>query len=132
MVPVSMIARLDKFRGARDQDCVLGDLLVRNGCAERLVPAGPTGGSPWMVLPKLTECHVHLDKCFAISRMNGVRGGLQAAIAAQAADRVHWTQSDIRSRATRALEDLITSGCGSIRSHVDWGRDDNPDAPSLA
>ncbi len=131
-VPVSMIARLDKFGGTRDQDCVHGDLLIRNGRAERLVPAGPTGGSPWVVLPKLTECHVHLDKCYTISRMSGVGGGLQAAMAAQAADRVHWTQSDIRSRAMRGLEELISSGCGSVRSHVDWGQDDSPNAPSLA
>lgn len=131
-VPVSMIDRLDRFGGARDQDCVHGDLLVRNGHAERLIPAGPSGGSPWMVLPKLAECHVHLDKCYTISRMSGVRGGLQAAIAAQAADRAHWTRSDIRSRAMRGLEELVSSGCGSARSHVDWGRDDSPNAPSLA
>ncbi len=131
-VPVSMIARLDMFGGARDQDCVHGDLLIRNGRAERLVPTGPTGGSPWVVLPKLTECHVHLDKCYTISRLNGVRGGLQTAIAAQAADRVHWTHRDIRSRAMRGLDELISSGCGSVRSHVDWGRDDSPNAPSLA
>ena len=131
-VPVSMIARLDRFGGARDQDCVHGDLLIRNGRAERLVPTGPTGGSPWVVLPKLTECHVHLDKCYTVSRLNGVRGGLQAAIAAQAADRVHWTRRDIRSRAMRGLDELISSGCGSVRSHVDWGWDDSPNAPSLA
>ena len=131
-IPVSMIARLDKFGGTRDQDCVHGDLLIRNGRADRLVPADPPGGAPRVVMPKLTECHVHLDKSHTISRMSGVRGGLQAAIAAQAADRVHWTQSDIRSRAMRGLEELISSGCGSVRSHVDWGRDDSPNAPSLA
>ncbi|MDE0524011.1 MAG: amidohydrolase family protein [Boseongicola sp.] len=131
-VPVSMIARLDMFGGARDQDCVHGDLLFRNGYAERLLPAGSTSGTPWMVLPKLTECHVHLDKCYTVSRMSGVRGGLQAAIAAQDADRVHWTESDVRSRAMLGLEELISSGCGSVRSHVDWGRDDRPNAPSLA
>ena len=131
-VPVSMIARPDRFGGARDQDCLHGDPLIRNGCAECLVPACPTGGSPWMVMPKFTECHVHLDKCYTISRMSGVSGGLQAAMAAQAADRAHWTRSDIRSRAMRGLEELVSSGCGSVRSHVDWGRDDCPNAPSLA
>ncbi|MDE0695178.1 MAG: amidohydrolase family protein [Boseongicola sp.] len=131
-VPVSLVARMDKFGGARDQDCVHGDLLIRSGRAERLVPASPTDELPRLVLPRLTECHVHLDKCYTISRMTGVRGGLQAAIAAQAADRVHWTQGDIRSRAMRGLEELVSSGCGSVRSHVDWGRDDNPNVPSLA
>lgn len=131
-VPASLVARMDKFGGARDQDCVHGDLLIRNGRAERLVPARPSDALPRVVMPKLTECHVHLDKCYTISRMNGVRGGLQAAIAAQAADRVHWTRRDIRSRAMRGLEELISSGCGTVRSHVDWGRDDNPNAPSLA
>ena len=131
-VPVSMIARPDRFGGARDQDCLHGDLIFRNGRAESLVPACPTGGSPWMVMPNFTECHVHLDKCYTISRMSGVSGGLQAAMAAQAADRAHWTRSDIRSRAMRGLEELVSSGCGSVRSHVDWGRDDSPNAPSLA
>ncbi|MYK33524.1 MAG: amidohydrolase family protein, partial [Boseongicola sp. SB0670_bin_30] len=131
-VPVSLIARPNEFGGSRIQDCVHGDLLIRNGRADRLVQASPTGEPPRVVLPKLAECHVHLDKCYTISRMNGVRGGLQAAIAAQSADRVHWTHSDIRSRAMRGLEELISSGCGIVRSHVDWGRDDDPNAPSLA
>ena len=51
-----------------------------NGRAERLVPASPSDELPRVVMPKLTECHVHLDKCYTISRMNGVRGGLQAAM----------------------------------------------------
>ncbi len=131
-VPVSLIARLDKFGGARDQDCVHGDLLIRNGRADCLVPASPASNLPRVVLPKLTECNVHLDKCCAISCMDGVGGGPQAAIAAQDADRAHWTQRDIRSRAMRGQEELISSGCGSVRSHVDWGRDDNPHAPSLS
>ena len=85
-----------------------------------------------MVLPRLTECHVHLDKCHSISRMDGVGGDLRAAIDAQAADRRGWTAADIRTRAERGLNELIAAGCGAVRSHVDWGTGDAPLGPSPA
>ena len=36
------------------------------------------------------------------------------------ADVRHWTEDDIRARATRALEKAWRHGVGAMRSHVDW------------
>ena len=122
-VPQAMIRDPHGFGGTSSQDCLHGDLLLRDGRALRMEPATRTDTLPRMVLPRLTECHVHLDKCHTIARMEGVGGDLQAAIAAQGADRKNWTPEDIRARATRGLAELRAAGCGQVRSHVDWGSD---------
>ncbi|MEX0302048.1 MAG: amidohydrolase family protein, partial [Leisingera sp.] len=131
-VPLSLLARPDSFGGRRDQDCLFGDLVFRGGKAVGMTSGTAPEASVRMVLPRLTECHVHLDKCHTISRMEGVGGDLRAAIEAQAADRRHWTAEDIRTRATRGLDELIGAGCGTIRSHVDWGDAASRLAPSAS
>jgi cytosine deaminase len=131
-VPLSLLARPESFGGRRDQDCLRGDLLIRGGKAVGMEAGAAPEAPPRMVLPRLTECHVHLDKCHTISRMEGVGGDLRAAIDAQAADRLNWTAEDIRKRAARGLDELIAAGCGTIRSHVDWGSRDSNLAPSAA
>lgn len=132
MVPLSLLAHPGSFGGRRDQDCLRGDLLIRGGKAVGLTPGPAPEGPARMVLPRLTECHVHLDKCHTISRMAGVGGDLRAAIEAQAADRLNWTAEDIRRRAVQGLDELIAAGCGTIRSHVDWGSPEAGLAPSAA
>ena len=131
-IPLSLLVRPDRFGGQRDQDCLSGDLVIRGGKAVGMTPGTAAEAPARLVLPRLTECHVHLDKCHTISRMEGVGGDLRAAIEAQAADRQHWTAEDIRARATRGLDELIAAGCGAIRSHVDWGSDTSRLAPSPA
>lgn len=131
-VPLSLLSRPEGFGGLRDQDCLRGDLVFRSGKAVGMNAVAAQEGPARMVLPRLTECHVHLDKCHTISRMEGVGGDLQAAIEAQAADRCQWTADDIRHRAARGLEELIAAGCGTIRSHVDWGGSGSNLAPSAA
>lgn len=131
-VPRLLLAQPDSFGGQRDQDCLSGDLVIREGKAVGMTASAAAEAPARLVLPRLTECHVHLDKCHTISRMEGVGGDLRAAIEAQAADRQHWTVEDIRARAARGLDELIAAGCGAIRSHVDWGSDTSRLAPSLA
>ncbi len=124
LVPRSLLADRDGFGGTRQGDCMAGDLVLHEGRAVALVP----GDSPAqrVLMPRLTEPHVHLDKCHSIHRMQGVGGDLAAAITAQKADKQHWTAEDLTTRAGRGLSELAAAGCGAVRSHVDWG--DDPDA----
>lgn len=123
LVPRSLVADPHRFGGQETGDCLSGDLIVKAGRAAALVPSDALPVA--LVLPRFSEPHVHLDKCHSIGRMQGVGGDLDAAIAAQKADKVHWTEDDIRVRATRGLHELRAAGCGVVRTHVDWG--DNPD-----
>ena len=131
LVPASLVARPERFGGTPHGDCLRGDLVFENGRAVRLVPGQPAG-QPRMVLPRLTEAHVHLDKCHTIDRLAASGGGLQAAIDAQAADRQTWTAEDIRRRAGRGLAELARAGCGAVRTHVDWGGTTARDGVPLA
>ncbi|MEO0909154.1 MAG: amidohydrolase, partial [Pseudomonadota bacterium] len=119
-VPISMLRNPDTFGGKVDGDCLYGDLLVCDTKVVGMRDPAHANPIPRMVLPRLTECHVHLDKCHTVARMPAVGGDLFAAIEAQRADKELWTQEDIHQRASRGLEELIASGCGATRSHVDW------------
>jgi len=126
-----MLKHPEGFGGIPDQDCLRGDLVIQGGHIQGMRRPSESGPSSRMVIPKLTECHVHLDKCHTISRMGAVGGDLSAAIAAQTKDRETWTADDIRMRANRGLSELIDAGCQAVRTHVDWG-DFSSEAPSKA
>lgn len=111
-------------------DLLAGDLVMRQGQVVGLAPA--TAEPSRIVMPRLADPHVHLDKCHTVGRIPHVGGDLMAAIAAQRQDRAGWTAQDIRARATRGLDELATAGCGAVRSHVDWGTVDDPAAVPLA
>jgi len=131
-VPLSLVAQPARFGGDREQDCLCGDLVIRDGHVLRLERARSRQDGGGIVLPRLTECHVHLDKCHTIARMEGVGGDLQSAIAAQARDRETWTREDIVARASRGMDELARAGCGVVRSHVDWSHGSEATSPPLA
>ena len=132
LVPVSLLAEADGFSGRREGECLRGDLVIRDGRAVGM-QTGASGTAPrGMVLPGLTECHVHLDKCHTISRMHGVGGDLRAAIDAQSTDRQNWTQEDLMARAIRGLAELSGAGCVAVRSHIDWSHGEDAVTPPLA
>ncbi len=124
-VPLALVTAPDQFGGAVQDDCLQGDLILSNG---RVVGMEPTQAKapPRIVMPKLVEPHVHLDKCHTVHRLKHVGGNLHEAIAEQWRDKQGWTEDDIRSRAARGLAELEAAGCSNVRSHVDWSH--GPDA----
>jgi cytosine/creatinine deaminase len=136
-VPRSLLDAPDRFGGRQDGEMQRGDLLIVGGRVIGLVPAPPPeaqviDGAGRILLPGLVEPHLHLDKAFTLPRLPMVGGNLLAAIAAQEADKARWTDDDLRSRATRALEELANAGVSHARSHVDWGQGDDPHATPRA
>ncbi|MEL7463532.1 MAG: amidohydrolase family protein [Pseudomonadota bacterium] len=128
LAPRALVADAASFGGEARGDCLFGDLILRGGRAVSLAsPSG--GGGARIVTPRLTEAHVHLDKCHTVHRMGDVGGDLAEAIAKQAEDRAAWTAADLRARAARGLDELSAAGCGAVRSHVDWDANEAGDPP---
>ena len=132
-VPCALVEEPAAFGGRAEHDCLRGDLLIEDGHVRRLLARGALvdasterdlGGR--MVLPRLVEPHCHLDKCHTVSRLGPVGGDLHRAIENQQADRAHWTHEDLRERAGRGLAELRASGCGAMRTHIDWDAEHVP------
>jgi cytosine deaminase len=136
-IPRSLLANPDRFGGKADADLQRGDLLVLGDQVIGFTQTPPEGarvinGAGRLVLPPLVEPHLHLDKAFTLPRMAAVGGDLMAAIHAQEADKAQWTDADLRARASRAMAELQAAGVSHARSHVDWGRADDPHATPRA
>ncbi|WP_378942022.1 amidohydrolase family protein [Mesorhizobium sp. ANAO-SY3R2] len=106
------------------------DLVVANGKIADLVPSNATNGG--VVTPLFADVHVHLDKTHTISRI-GTRANARVeclfdAIALMEDDRPNWTATDIRARASRALEAAYRQGVGAMRTHIDWIAPEVPEA----
>lgn len=127
-VPEPLLSNPQTFGGRRQDGCRVGTLLMAGGriTGMRSDPAP----ARHIVLPRLTETHVHLDKCHTIERCADVGGDLTAAAAAQSKDRARWTRDDLETRMGRGLRELTHAGCGAIRTHIDW--DASQDAAPLA
>ncbi|WP_299295912.1 amidohydrolase family protein [uncultured Tateyamaria sp.] len=124
LVPRKLIDDPGAFGGAPWDDCLHGAPVIKDG---RLIALTPSTGAPQrMVLPRLVEPHCHLDKCHTIHRLGQVGGNLRHAITRQFEDKVHWTEEDLRARASKGLAEAQANGCHLIRSHVDWGTDPAP------
>lgn len=119
-VPLSLMRRPSAFQGVVMDDCLFGDLQVRNGQIVGMSPPAADAAVSGVVLPRLTEPHVHLDKCFTNSRMTSAVDSFTAALAAQSEDKVNWTATDVQARAEKAVKELVKNGCGVARTHVDW------------
>ncbi|MCF1710362.1 amidohydrolase family protein [Tabrizicola sp. J26] len=134
-VPTCLLVDPDRFGGKPEGGFRRGDLLIRQGRVAGLGhwPDLPRiEGRGRILLPALSDPHVHLDKCHTAHRLPGIGGDLVAAIAAQGRDKARWTETDIRARAERGLEELCAAGVTRVRSHVDWGTGTDPAAVPLA
>ncbi|MEM9247915.1 MAG: amidohydrolase [Pseudomonadota bacterium] len=129
-VPIDLIADPQTFGGQRCGDLLCGTLLLVNGHACQLEADTEPGMPRRLVLPRLTEAHVHLEKAFTVERIPSIGGDLEAAVAAQFKDKSLWTRADLAQRITRGIDELRAAGVGVVRSHVDWGCGaDDPEAP---
>lgn len=129
-VPSTLIADPGRFGGIPDGDLLCGTLVVKDGRAITLMSDAGHAPAERLVLPRLAEVHVHLDKCHSVDRCQNIGGDLKSASAAQLRDKAVWTEEDLTSRAHRGVQELINAGCGVVRTHVDWSATaDNPDTP---
>ncbi len=139
-VPHALVKAPGEFGGRIERDCLRGDLLIEEGRVRRMLPPGAAREdhaeanlAGRMVLPRLAEAHCHLDKCHTVSRLGSVGGDLHRAMEEQHSDRPRWTGEDIRNRAGRGLAELRASGCGALRTHIDWHPDHAPEGrPPIA
>ncbi len=122
-----------------EQDCLYGDLLCVDGVIRGFVQNNNITSAPkvdikgQIILPLLVEPHCHLDKCYTVQRLGGVGGDLNHAIEVQFQDKLNWTEDDIYLRARKGLEELYVSGCGLVRTHIDWSSDrQNPEQAPVA
>jgi len=88
-------------------------------------PQAPAQPGDWdargaVLLPPLVEPHAHLDKAYTVHRAPPQAPGLLAAIEASHADSPRWTAEDLRARAGRGLQEAWDSGCGLLRTHINW------------
>jgi cytosine deaminase len=119
-VPVALLSDPQRFGGIAQGDLRCGTLILRQGRVAGLADETGQTRPERIVLPRLTEAHVHLDKCHSVERCTDVGGDLGAASAAQMRDKALWTAEDLDRRARRGLAELKAAGCGVVRSHVDW------------
>lgn len=136
-VPRSLLANPDRFGGRIEGTLLRGDLLILGDQIIGLTQTPPgeaqvVNGAGRILLPGLIEPHLHLDKAFTLPRLPNVGGDLLAAIHAQEADKANWTDDDLRTRASRALDELVAAGVSHARTHVDWGSGDDPTATPRA
>jgi cytosine deaminase len=136
-VPESLLAAPVAFGGRSMGGLRHGTLILRAGRVAGMTDSPPpdlrqVAGCGRILLPRLTDPHVHLDKCHTAHRLPAIGGDLMAAIAAQARDKALWTEADIRARAEQGLAELFAAGCGRVRTHIDWGTETDPSAPPPA
>ena len=125
LIPRALLRDPGTFGGVVEGDCLRGAPVLSGGRLAGLEPPGAAQATA-MILPALAEAHCHLDKCHTIHRLGPVGGDLPAAIEAQYADKVNWTEDDLRARVARGLAEAVAAGCAALRTHVDWGDDPAP------
>lgn len=97
------------------------DLLLERGQVSKIEPS-QKNKAEGLILPLLSDIHVHLDKTYIADRIDRSAQGLFDAIDLTEADKANWTQADIRARATHALEEAYANGINAMRSHVDCAK----------
>jgi cytosine deaminase len=78
-----------------------------------------------LVFPGFVDAHVHLDKAHTWFRAPNRSGTFAEALANLSADRVNWTEGDLRRRAEFSLRCAWAHGTRVMRTHADiappWG-----------
>ena len=74
-----------------------------------------------MVLPRLVDCHVHLDKAYTWQEHPNLSGSYAGALDANLREHNTRTVVSVLQRGERAMERAFANGLRAIRSHVDSG-----------
>ena len=74
-----------------------------------------------MVLPRLVDCHVHLDKAYTWQDHPNLSGSFGGALEANLQEHNGRTVASVFQRAERAMERALANGLRAMRSHVDSG-----------
>jgi cytosine/creatinine deaminase len=115
--------------GADAQGLAHVDLTIEDGIITSILPAGLVtfdqdqpildldGG---LVLPRLVDCHTHLDKGHIWPRRANPDGTFMGALENVGADReANWSASDVATRMDFALRCAFAHGTAAIRTHID-------------
>lgn len=114
---------------AADRDgLALLDIAVEAGRIASILPAGTEGlhDGPvvdldgGIVLPRLVDCHVHLDKGHIWPRRRNPDGSFMGALNSVMADReANWSAPDVRARMEFGLRCAFAHGTAALRTHID-------------
>jgi cytosine deaminase len=114
---------------AADRDgLALIDIGVEAGRIASILPAGTEGlhDGPvvdldgGIVLPRLVDCHVHLDKGHIWPRQRNPDGSFMGALNSVMADReANWSAPDVRARMEFGLRCAFAHGTAGLRTHID-------------
>lgn len=114
---------------AADRDgLALIDIAVADGRIASILPAGTGALEPGrafdldggIVLPRLVDCHVHLDKGHIWPRRRNPDGSFMGALESVMADReANWSGEDVRTRMEFGLRCGFAHGTAAMRSHID-------------
>jgi cytosine deaminase len=112
-----------------DGEQALVDIGVADGRIAALRPAGEVapppgaavidqdGGEIW---PGLVDIHTHLDKGHVWPRAENPDGSFAGAMAAAEADqRTHWSEDDVKARFAFGLRCAFAHGTVAIRTHLE-------------
>ena len=104
------------------------DLAIAEGRVAAIEPAGAAvartvpsysldGG---IVLPRLVDCHTHIDKGHIWPRSPNPDGTFPGALTTVAADReANWSAADVRARMDFSLRTAFAHGTAALRTHID-------------
>jgi cytosine deaminase len=114
---------------AADRDgLALVDLAVEEGRIASILPAGTEGLAEGpvidldggIVLPRLVDCHIHLDKGHIWPRQRNPDGSFLGALNSVMADReANWSATDVRARMEFGLRCAFAHGTAAVRTHID-------------
>ena len=97
-------------------------LAWHQGCLREPKPLPADHAPPSrMVLPRLVDCHVHLDKAYTWQKHPNLSGSYWGALGANLQEHNTRTVACVLQRGERAMERAFANGLRAMRSHVDSG-----------
>lgn len=94
-------------------------LSWRDGCLLPPTPLGLDAAPEHLVLPRLVDPHVHLDKAFSWADHPNLSGTYDGALAANLQEHQTRSESAVLARGEQALQRACRHGLRAVRSHID-------------